>query len=70
MSNNQSRQVTKEELLLLARIFGVVIATDRLERLAEQVSTVLEGNSQLDPAELQDIEPALTFCLPWEHKQI
>jgi Asp-tRNA(Asn)/Glu-tRNA(Gln) amidotransferase C subunit len=66
MANEQSRRINAEDLQLLARIAGVEIAPDRLERLAEQVSAVYQGMSQLDAAALHDVEPASVFHLPWK----
>ena len=66
MTSKQPRQVNAEEVRLLARLAGVEIAPERLEHLAQQVSTVLQGLDQLDPSELHDIEPAAVFRLSWE----
>jgi len=66
MSNQQPRQIGPDELQLLARIAGVEIAPERLERLAAQVTTVFQSIDQLDAAELHDVEPAMIFQLPWE----
>ncbi len=66
MANSPSRQVDTKELQLLARIAGVEIAPERLERLAQQVTAVLQSIDRLDPSELQDVEPAMIFSLPWE----
>ena len=66
MGNQQPRQIGAEEIQLLARIAGVEIAPERLERLAGQVTTVLQSIDQLDAAELHDIEPAMVFRLPTE----
>ncbi len=65
MANQQPRQISPDELQLLARIAGVEIAPERLERLAQQVTTVLQSIAQLDSTELHDVEPAMTFSLPW-----
>lgn len=66
MTSKQPRQVNAEEVRTLARIAGVEIAPERLEQLAQQVSTVLQGLDQLDPRELHDIEPAAVFRLNWD----
>lgn len=66
MTNHEPRQISPKELQLLARIAGVEIAPERLERLAAQVTTVFQGIDQLDATELHDVEPAMTFQLPWE----
>ena len=66
MASRQPRQIGPDELRLLARIAGVEIAPDRLERLARQVSTVFQSIDKLDAAELQDVEPATSFLLPWQ----
>ena len=65
MTSKGPRQVSAEEVRTLARIAGVEVAPERLEQLAQQVSTVLQGLDQLDPAELHDIEPAAVFRLNW-----
>lgn len=66
MASRQPREIGPDELRLLARIVGVEIPADRLERLAEQVSTVFQSIDKLDVSELQGIEPATSFSLPWQ----
>jgi len=66
MANQQPRQIGPEELQLLARIAGVDIAPERLERLAGQVTTVFQSIDQLDATELHDVEPAMVFQMPAE----
>ena len=66
MSSEQPRQVTPQELQLLARLSGLEIAPERLEQVARQVTALLENLSALDAKELQAVEPATIFPLPWE----
>jgi Asp-tRNA(Asn)/Glu-tRNA(Gln) amidotransferase C subunit len=66
MTAKQPRQISADEVRTLARIAGVEIAPERLEQLAQQVSTILQGLDQLDPHELHDIEPAAVFRLNWD----
>lgn len=66
MAQQQSPKIGPDEVQVLARIAGVEIAPERLERLAEQVTTVFQGIGLLDAIELHDVEPAMIFQLPWE----
>ena len=66
MANDQPRQVSPQELQLLARLAGFEIAPEQLERVAEQVATVLQSIGQLDAKELHDVEPAPVFPMPWK----
>ena len=66
MSSEQPRQVSPQELQFLARLSGLEIATGRLEMVAQQVTALLQNLSTLDAKELQAVEPATIFPLPWE----
>ena len=66
MSSEQPRQVTPQELQLLARLSGLEIAPERLEMVARQATALLQNLSALDATELQGVEPATIFPLPWE----
>lgn len=65
MVHRRLRQVNPEEVQLLARIAGVEVAPERLERLAQQVTTVFHTLDQLDAKELQGFEPAAIFQAQW-----
>ncbi len=66
MAEHQSPKISPDELQVLARIAGVEIAPERLERLAGQVNTVFQSIDQLQATELHDVEPAMVFQVPWE----
>ncbi|MBI4199800.1 MAG: hypothetical protein HY535_04950 [Chloroflexi bacterium] len=66
MTTRPPRKLTAQEVQLLARVGGIEIPPDRLERLAAQVSGMFQLLDQLDPKELQDVEPATVFSLPLE----
>ena len=66
MSSEQPRQVTPQELQLLARLSGVEIAPERLEMVAQQATALLQNLNTLNATELQAVEPATIFPLPWE----
>ena len=64
MGNEKRHQMSLEQLQLLASMSGYEIPADRAERVARQLSTVLESLDQLDTKELQNVEPAFTFRPP------
>lgn len=64
MGNEKRRHMSIEQLQLMANISGYEIPADRAERVARQLSTVLESLGQLDASELHDVEPAFTFRPP------
>ena len=66
MASQEQRQVSPEQVQLMARIAGYEISPGRLERVAGQVTAVLQSIGQLDAKELQSVEPAFSFRLPWE----
>ncbi|MEE2701181.1 MAG: hypothetical protein VX800_03225 [Chloroflexota bacterium] len=57
----EQRNITPEELRLLARIAGIEIAEERIAAAAEQVSMVYRSLSRLNIPDLKDVEPAASF---------
>ena len=64
MGNEKRRHMSIEQLQFMANLSGYEIPADRAERIARQLSTILESLGQLDATELQDVEPAFTFRPP------
>lgn len=57
----EQRNITPEELRLLARIAGIEIPEDRIAAAAEQISMVYRSLSRLNIPDLKDVEPAASF---------
>lgn len=57
----EHRNITPEELRLLARIAGIEIPEERIAAAAEQVSMVYRSLSRLNIPDLKDVEPAASF---------
>lgn len=57
----EQRNITPEELRLLARIAGIEIPDERIAAAAEQVSMVYRSLSRLNIPDLKDVEPAASF---------
>ena len=64
MAEKKTRRISPDELQIMARVFGIEIAPEGLESMAQQVSAQIEFMSRLDPAELHDLEPASVFHIP------
>ena len=65
MSSEQPGQISPQELQFLARLSGLEIASERLEMVARHATALLQDLSTLDAKELQAVEPATIFPLPW-----
>jgi Asp-tRNA(Asn)/Glu-tRNA(Gln) amidotransferase C subunit len=64
MDNEKRRHMSLEQLQFMANVSGYEIPADRAERVARQLSTILDSLDQLDARELHDVEPAFTFRPP------
>ncbi len=55
-----------DDLQRMARLLGVHIPPERLEGIAQQLEALYQGMARINAADLRDVEPAVTFQLPWK----
>ena len=54
-------QITKEALKAMARMSGLELSEERLEKLLPEVQRVVEAMGELDVQDFEHIEPAVVF---------